>query len=213
MTNFAEKAAEARGFSVVFDACAEAFLDEPDEAIIDDVRKVAAALGQDGFDFVADDDLKQRYYDRLFVTSTPYYVPLIESSVARGAEDEDGVMRYASIQSDLTDHVLRCYHTVEFDFQALSGYDLAVKSLHPDSLASELAFLAFCKKREAECWESSDEAQAEHWAQLAAQFSKQHAGRWVGKAADCLARTDEDFYAHACALAAAAAEALLEETE
>ena len=199
MTDFAEKAAEARGFSVVFDACAEAFLDEPDEAIIDDVRKVAAALGQDGFDFVADDDLKQRYYDRLFVTSTPYYVPLIESSVARGAEDEDGVMR--------------CYHTVEFDFQALSGYDLAVKSLHPDSLASELAFLAFCKKREAECWESSDEAQAEHWAQLAAQFSKQHASRWVGKAADCLARTDEDFYAHACALAAAAAEALLEEAE
>ena len=164
MTDFAEKAAEARGFSVVFDACAEAFLDEPDEAIIDDVRKVAAALGQDGFDFIADDDLKQRYYDRLFVTSTPYYVPLIESSVARGAEDEDGVMRYASTQSDLTDHVLRCYHTVEFDFQALSGYDLAVKSLHPDSLASELAFLAFCKKREAECWESSDEAQAEHWA-------------------------------------------------
>lgn len=213
MTDFAEKAAEARGFSVVFDACAEAFLDEPDEAIIDDVRKVAAALGQDGFDFAADDDLKQRYYDRLFVTSTPYYVPLIESSIARGGKDEDGVMRYASIQSDLTDHVLRCYHTVEFDFQALSGYDLAVKSLHPDSLASELAFLAFCKKREAECWESSDEAQAEHWAQLAAQFSKQHASRWVSKAADCLARTDEDFYAHACALAAAAAEALLEEAE
>ena len=108
MTDFAEKAAEARGFSVVFDACAEAFLDEPDEAIIDDVRKVAAALGQDGFDFATDDDLKQRYYDRLFVTSTPYYVPLIESSIARGGEDEDGVMRYASIQSDLTDHVLRC---------------------------------------------------------------------------------------------------------
>lgn len=210
MADFAEKAAEARGFSVVFDACAEAFLDEPDETIIDDVMKVVVMLGQKKFDIAADEALKQRYYDRLFVTSTPYYVPLIESSIARGGEDEDGVMRYGSTQSELTDHVLRCYHTVGFDYQALSGYDLAVKSLHPDSLASELAFLAFCKKREAECWDDSDEEQAEHWARLAVQFANQHPIRWIPKAAECLARTDNDFYALACALAAAMTRVLLE---
>lgn len=210
MADFADKAAEARGFSVVFDACAEAFLDEPDEAIVDDVRKVAEALGQEGFGFAVDDDLKQRYYDRLFVSSTAHYVPLIESSVARGAEDDQGVMRYASVQSDLTDHVLRCYRVVGFDYQALSGYDLAVKSLHPDSLASELAFLAFCKGREAACWDEADESQALHWGQLAAQFSRQHAAQWMDKAAACLAATDDDFYARTCALAAAAAQALTE---
>lgn len=210
MANFAENAAEARSFSVVFDACAEAFLDEPSEAIVADVSKVAAALGQDGFNVVVDDALRQRYYDRLFVSSTPYYVPLIESSIARGGEGENGVMHYASTQSDLSDHVLRCYRTVGFDYQALSGYGLAVKSLHPDSLASELAFLSFCKKREAECWESSDEAQAEHWARLASQFANQHLARWVSKAAECLARTDDDLYAFVCALAAAMTRVLFE---
>lgn len=213
MTDFAEKATEARGFCVAFDACAEAFLDEPTEEIVGDVRKVARALGQDGFDVAVDEALKQRYYDRMFVTSTPCYVPLVESSIARGGKDADGVMRYASTQSDLTDHVLLCYRTVGFDYQALSGYKLAVKSLHPDSLASELAFLAFCKKREAECWDEGDEDQASHWARLAAQFADQHARRWLPKAAECLAATDEDFYALTCALAAALVAVLVEGEE
>lgn len=207
-----EKAGAARGFSVVFDACAALFLNEPTDQVLSDIRQVACALGAGGFDGpeadAADSTLKQRYYDRLFVTSSRCYVPLIESCIARGGMDESGAMRYASVESSRGDHALRCYETVGFDYRALAGYPLAVSSLRPDSLAAELAFLAFCTRREAESWEAGDADQAAHWNRLARQFACEHVQPWIGSAAACLAATEDDVYARACRLAHDATEAL-----
>ena len=68
---------ELRGFAVIAEACAEAFLNEPSAQIVDDVARVAQALGDGRFDgVVADEALRQRYSERFFVPTSPLYVPL-----------------------------------------------------------------------------------------------------------------------------------------
>lgn len=209
-----EKAQTAQGFSVVFDACAEVFLNEPTDRIVSDLQHVANALGMEGFaEIECGEDASQHYYNRFFVPTSPLFVPLLESSIVGGGEDEDGTMRYASTQSGRADHALRCYRAVEFDYRTLQGFPPAVSNLHPDSLAAELAFLAHCKRREAEARSAHDDGQADHWNRLARRFAREHPNGWVGKAADCLARTDDDLYARACRLAAQAVDALLDEGE
>ena len=134
---------ELRGFAVVAEACAEAFLNEPSAQIVDDVARVARALGDGRLDgVVADEALRQRYSERFFVPTGPLYVPLSECSV-RGAAEEEGRVRYAPVSGAQADHVLRCYRAVGFDYRALAGFGPAVGSLRPDSLAAELAFMAF----------------------------------------------------------------------
>lgn len=198
-----ELAAQARGASVVLGACAEVFLNEPTEAVLADIRAVASAVGEGAFEsLVADAALRQRYYDRMFVTSSAHYVPLRESCVARGGRDESGAFRYAGVQSARADHALRCYKAVGFDFTQMAGCDFARKSLSADALASELGFLAYLEAGAAAAAERGDEAQAAHWGQLAARFAREHLGAWVGTAAECLASTDDDLYAKTCALAA-----------
>ena len=61
-----------RGFRTVMAVCAEALLNLPTEDVVANVRSVAEALGDDGFDdVVADAALEQRYYDRFFVSAHP----------------------------------------------------------------------------------------------------------------------------------------------
>ena len=141
--NAAEQMQVLRGVKVLAEACAEALVNEPTPEVLADLRKVAAALGGGLFDGIEPDGaLRQRYYDRMFVTTSPHYVPLIESSVANRIE-ADGRVSYGAVSSSKSDHVIRCYKTAGFDYTGMRGYEIAVKSLHPDSMASELAFMAF----------------------------------------------------------------------
>ena len=138
---------ELQGFAVIAEACAEAFLNEPSAQIVDDVARVARALGDGRLDgVVADEALRQRYSERFFVPTSPLYVPLSECSV-RGAAEEEGRVRYAPVSGAQADHVLKCYRAVGFDYRALAGFGPAVGSLRPDSLAAELAFMAFFGSR------------------------------------------------------------------
>lgn len=204
----AEMAAIANGFATAFSACAEAFLNEPSERVVSDVRAVAQAFGDESLDDIAfEDGMVLRYNDRMFVTNSPLFVPLHEGCVALGGEDDHGVMRYASVESSRRSHVARCYRTVGFDERALSGFAPAVESLHEDSLAAELAFLAYLKSREAAAWESGETGEARRWAGLAARFLREHAKTWMSKAASCLASGENDFYARTCRLAALLCEA------
>ena len=197
------KAAEARGFAVTLDTCASVFLNEPTEQLLGNLRTVAQAVENPAFDDIAvTPELTQRYADRVFVPSSPNYVPLLESCIAGSGIDKDGVMRYGSSQSNRGDHVFRCYKTLSFDPAQLCGDPIAVKSLHADSLAAELAFLAFMKAGEAQSWDDGDEATATHWHDLAKRFAKEHPNAWVGKAAERLAVRDDDLYARTCAFAA-----------
>ncbi len=195
------------GYAVLAETCAEALLSEPSNAVLDDVRRVAHALGDTRFDDVAaSPELTQRYYNRLFVSSSPYYVPLVESSITKRVTSE-GRLVYGPMTSSRGDHALSCYRTVGFDFRALKGYDLAVKSLHPDSLAVELAFLAELA-RTACANDAADEVR-ETARRLLADFLARHTA-WFADAADCLASSDDDLYARVASLAADATKELAE---
>lgn len=216
----ADRAAEARGFAVAFDACAAVFLNEPTAQVLGDVRRVAQALGDSSLDDACADArceaeegaaLRQRFYDRAVVVSSPVYVPLQESCVYGSTVDDKGVAHYNTVNSTRGDHALRCYKTLGFDFESLPGYHILTKVLRCDYISCELAFLAFMKNGEAQAWEHGDEQTAEHWHGLATRFARDHAGTWIGTAAERLAASDDDVYARVCAFAANVVKTLVDE--
>lgn len=195
-----------RGFAAVARTCTAALVNEPTEKVVDALRSVAEVLGDARFDETLPDQvLQQRYYDRFFVTASPWYLPLCESSV-RDAAEEDGRVTYAPVGGARADHVLACYRAVSFDYRRIEGFDLAVKSLRPDSMAAELAFMAFLADAAADGVGDPDSAQRA--VQLLEQFAREHAVRWFGKAAECLRRVDDDFYSRVVSLAAEATETI-----
>ena len=198
-----------RGFRTVMAVCAEALLNLPTEDVVANVRSVAEALGDDGFnDVVADAALEQRYYDRFFVSAHPAYVPLCEDAVRGGYMDNDR-FRYGSVCGKHYAHTLTCYKAVGFDFRRIEGFEPSVSMLKPDSMASELAFLAFLADS-ALAAEGRDSEVAQRSRELLVTFARDHASRWFGDAVECLERFDEDFYAGVCALAAESVAALVE---
>lgn len=198
---------QLEGFAVVADACAEALVNLPSEKVVADVRAVAEALGLDWFEGIeATPELEQRYYDRFFVSSHPAYVPLCEDSV-RGGYEDGGRFRYGPTNGRFFEHVLKCYQTVGFDYRLIKGFDLAKGKLMPDSLASELAFLAFLA-RSAIQLEVEDPAAARRGVELLEAFARDHAGRWFDAAAERLACFEDDFYAKVASLAAEAVAAV-----
>lgn len=198
-----------RGFRTVMAVCAEALLNLPTEDVVANVRSVAEALGDDGFDdVVADAALEQRYYDRFFVSAHPAYVPLCEDAVRGGYMDGDR-FRYGSVCGKHYAHTLTCYKAVGFDFRRLAGFEPSVTTLKPDSMASELAFLVFLADSALEA-EDRDPEVAQRSRELLVTFARDHACRWFDDAAECLERFDDDFYACVCALAAEAVAALAE---
>ena len=198
-----------RGFRTVMAVCAEALLNLPTEDVVANVRSVAEALGDDGFnDVVADAALEQRYYDRFFVSAHPAYVPLCEDAVRGGYMDDDR-FRYGSVCGKHYAHTLTCYKAVGFDFRRIEGFEPSVSMLKPDSMASELAFLAFLADS-ALAAEGRDSEVAQRSRELLVTFARDHASRWFGDAVECLERFDEDFYAGVCALAAESVAALVE---
>ena len=191
---------------MVLDACAAALINEPTEQVVRDVRRVAEALGDSRFDGIEPGaPLTQRFYDRFFVSASPFFVPLSESSV-RGAFDEDGRTVYASTHSSKGDHALLCYEAAGFDYRTLGGFEPAVKALKPDSLACELAFLAALGMHAAQ---TGDEACARTSIRLFEEFAREHVGAWIFQAARCLEAADDDFYARAVGIAGEAVQAFL----
>ena len=189
--------------AVVYETLVEALLNVPDERVCADVIHVANLLGVSSFESsratASNAELEQRYYDRFFTPTSPYYVPLCESCV-RGSGIEDGARRYKPTVSAAADHVAACYRTAGFEFSSLAGYSLAVQTLRADSLASELAFLGFLAHSEAL---ASTAGEALHIRRLQVEFLRDHLSRWIAVAAKALAETEDDFYAQIVAVASA----------
>lgn len=196
----AESAMEARAAGLVYETLAEALLNVPDERILSDVARVADVLGAEGLGrFEAGADLEQRYFDRFFVPSSPYFVPLSESCL-RGSAVVDGARRYGPTAGPDIDHVEQCYRSWSFELSSLTGYPLAVKTLRADSLASELAFAALLAQAESEARSEDEAKRCRTWR---GRFVNRHLARWADQAAEAVAETDDDFFARLCALVAA----------
>ena len=71
VSTFHDEVRRVHGCSVLLSACAAALLNEPTEQVVQDVRRVAEALGDTRFDGVEPGaPLTQRYYDRFFVSAS-----------------------------------------------------------------------------------------------------------------------------------------------
>ena len=68
----------------------------------------------------ADADLKQRYADRVFVTSSPYHVPLLESCIAGSAADEHGEVDAGIVRACLPEQLARQGELRLAEFRVLS---------------------------------------------------------------------------------------------
>lgn len=199
--------AQLRGFALVADVVARALAQQPDVEVVGAVQRVADALGDDRFaDVRPGDELDQRFFNRFVVTSSPYYLPLVEGSV-REAYEEDGVLRYGPLRSKHSDHVLACYRSVRFDHGDWGARGVVARGLKPDALACELEFMA--SLAQAAC-DGATEKEREAAQRLLARFAGDHAARWFGRAAGYAARIEDDFYARLVALAAESVEALAE---
>ncbi|MCI2240862.1 molecular chaperone TorD family protein [Adlercreutzia faecimuris] len=199
--------AQLRGFALVADVVARALAQQPDVEVVGAVQRVADALGDDRFaDVRPGDELDQRFFNRFVVTSSPYYLPLVEGSV-REAYEEDGVLRYGPLRSKHSDHVLACYRSVRFDHGDWGARGVVARGLKPDALACELEFMA--SLAQAAC-DGATEEEREAAQRLLARFAGDHAARWFGRAAGYAARIEDDFYARLVALAAESVEALAE---
>lgn len=200
----AEQLQVLRGIRVLAEVCAEALVNEPTAAVLDDLRRTAQALGDGRFEgFEPTDELRQRYYDRTVVASSPHFVPLVESSVANRTES-GGKVSFGSTSSSKSDHVIRCYKVAGFDYTQMRGCPIAVKSLHPDSMASELAFMAYLAGAGIGELEAGKETDCTG-VRLLCDFARRHT-RWFADAAALMARTDDDLYARVASLAAEAAD-------
>ena len=188
----------AQAAATVFEACAEAFLNEPVEAVVEDVRLVASALGPEaGASWVACEALEQRMYDRVIVPTSPFYVPLFENCIA--VHVRDGV--YGPLGGVRCSEVAKCYKAAGFDYRSLAASPSIKAVVHADYIGCECAFLAFLKRCEAE---SADEAGRAHINDLARQFARSHAGLWFSPARDLMAEAGEDFYTDVATLAESA---------
>ena len=199
-----EWAAFLQGFGTLCEACAAVLLNEPAQPLVDNLVRVAHALGDGRFDgIVADEALQQRFVDRTIVSCSPYFVPLTESCVTKRVP-MDGRVRYGSYESAAGDHVLRCYKAVGFDYAALEGYAFLTTQLRPDAMACELAFMASLAHAAAPEVAAGKESHAE---ELLLKFAGRHT-RWFDAAAECLAASDDDLYARTAAFAAESVAAL-----
>ena len=191
---------QLEGFRHVTALLVNALVNQPSNQIILDMQGLSALLGADNFnDLQAGEALDQRYYDRFFVASSQHFVPLQESSIL-GMIEHNGRIQYASSRSQRSNHVKKCYLAVGFDYTKISGFAPAVSKLRADSMASQLAFMSFLANNSIVNWESN-KASAEHSCELLNQFISNHSSKWFEKAAECMRKTDDDFYAKICDLA------------
>lgn len=142
-------------------------------------------------------DLRQRYFDRFFVTTSPVYMPLSEQCV-RKAQKIDEHWRFGQKLGSYTTHVAECYRIAAFDFRKLIGFEPAIQSLATDSLAAETAFIGYLLSKQLE----SNAAAGRQWNEFREKFIDEHLGQWVVKAAAIMASQADDIYAETVALLA-----------
>lgn len=185
---------------IMYETLTEALVNIPTAGIVSDIARLARLLGIDNFEnVIADKTLEQRFYERFFITTSPYFIPLSENSI-QNTTVANGKRCFGPTNGSKTDHVAQCYRQSGFDPHALSGYPLFISSAHFDSLAFELSFMAFLVRTEIETEQEHGLQNIRLWQK---EFLSQHLVPWVKKAAKIMGDTDDDFYARIVALAAA----------
>lgn len=190
---------EARAESMVFETLVALLINEPSQGLLQAAQQLARTLDEPIVSDVSDiDSLKQRFYDRFLIPTSPLFVPCNEQCI-RNSSIVDGRTAFPSVGGALSRHVVECYKAVGFDYRELRGCAPAISRLLPDSLASELAFVASMRLREST---ASTSELAQSCREYADKFLAQHLTKWVDAYASFAEAKAADFYSEWARLAA-----------
>ncbi len=175
----------------VYAVLSDVFATEPTDAALSAVEAVAGLLGVSWEHVDASEAFVERYAERFAVPGSSLYVPLTENCV-RMAGNQEGVLAFGPVDGAYREHVTRCY--------AAAGFVPALVLGHDDSLAAELSFMSYLAHAQVSSENEETFAAAEEWQR---RFLIDHLLAWSQKAADALARAEDDAYARAANLVAA----------
>lgn len=134
------------------------------------------------------DEMRQVYYDHLFVPSSGRYVPPFQSAVMS-----------QTLWGQETVHCASCYEALGFEPARLNVFPPLKEIAVPDHVGYQLAFMAFLAKRESLC---GNEAEAETWRNLQVQFCKEHLASWLPTYREAVERCGVLFYRSLAAVVA-----------
>jgi hypothetical protein len=186
----------------IYEAFVYILINEPSAAVLEAYSNVSRLLETDrsSADEIAFNQditaLKQIYYDRFFVTTSPIYLPLSEQSI-RSAVIRDNRIEFGRLKGTFTDHVVEYYKAAGFEYRNLIGFEPTIASLSADSLISEIAFLGYLSNRESEAANTNVK---EKWQGLRTAFMSEHIGKWMGTCAEILSLQKQDLYAKTVSL-------------
>ena len=202
----ADRADEALGASCFLGALSRVFAQHPVQSDIDVLAEIASLLGAEGLGEFEAESLAEHFDERFYVPCSARYVPLTESCLRR-AQNDDGMWRFGSRESAWRSHALRCYAAAGYEWRGVAG-NAPERAIEPDSLAVELAFLSYLAGHEAVAARRGDATGADMARSLFTAFAREHLSQWLPKAAECLAASEDDFFARATHLADAAVQAM-----
>lgn len=187
----------------MYEAFAEALVAEPTGKSQDKMRRIAQQLERplppDGLALPA---LARRFYDRFLVAPSPYYVSATESTM-RDAACSKGTWQLAPGDGRHMTHVVCCYRAIGFDQRKLSGCEALVRTMRPDHIGVEAAFMAYALHREAdadagaaaEAHEGADAEATVPGGSFADAFLAVHLCRWTAALARYASARGRDYYA------------------
>ena len=182
---------------------ASVLLSAPSRQTIEELFRLTHSLGIHPSDSPSDSALEPKqldeaFFNRTVVATSPLFVPLYEQAI-RSAHKTDAGWAYSLASNRYTREVERFYCAAGFNPQRLGMAQDAPINMRSDSLAAELAFVAFLLD---DTIRIEAELTPEDRRQMARDFLNAHPKSWVRKAAEIAASSAEDWYATAIFLAA-----------
>jgi len=173
----------------VYETFCEILINEPNRDIVRLGLNLLSYFDIESKSEVSSSELAQIYYDRFFITSSPVFVPSTENAIRHGRKSPVGQM-FGAACGKYSYRVEAWYHTIGFDYRALKGFEPIIQTLQPDSLISEIGFLAFLKMQE--CLNAEDSA---YYQEAYRTFLKNHIAIWVEDYAKLASAKGDDLYA------------------
>ncbi|MGE4271261.1 MAG: molecular chaperone [Desulfitobacterium sp.] len=140
-------------------------------------------------------DLRQEYYDCFFVPKSGRFVPPYESALLSYQDHKS--RSFGSLNRPEASHVAQCYEAVGFKPSELNMFGPLKEIRFPDHAGFEFVFMAMLCQAEEAAREKDDNATAEEWQSLQAQFLQDHLAKWWSNFALALAKNAPGFYAQA----------------
>lgn len=91
---------------------------------------------------LSDQDLDQRFYDRMVIAVSPLYLPAVESCIVDARLTDEGLLEPGHLDGRPMTEARSCYRQYSYDPASLHGFAPLIDSMRPDHLVAELGFMA-----------------------------------------------------------------------